>query len=415
MPKPIRKRRRKSWQMIVTFALVLLVVFYIGYQAYRSIYSDVKLESAVMHSVYESIETEGLVFRSETPLASVEEKGSPYYSVENGTRVANKSVIASVYKDAESGRIEQQIRDIDEQINAFKSIMADAGSGRLILDVINKQFSENLLQLIRDTETGNLSDVDDFSFDLLALLSKKALITGKDVDFTDKIAELQSEKKALKARYSPPVSQIKAPTAGYFVDHIDGYENILSIDKRSDLDVATLKKYMNSKPERKKSASGKIVSGYEWYMACIVPDSYYNMLGVDRKLTLRLPFVLDDPVPVTVESVTKDKKSNGKMVVVFACDQMNAKLSAIRRETVEIQLVEHTGLKVPKRAVVVKDGQTGVYIRSGNVVAFRRIKQQYSQPADYVICEVIEKKGYLQMYDDIVIGGKGLYDGKIIH
>ena len=93
---------------------------------------------------------------------------------------------------------------------------------------------------------------------------------------------------------------------------------------------------------------------------------------------------------------------------------MSAELATIRSESVEIQLVEHTGIKVPKRAVVVKDETPGVFIRSGNVVSFRKIKQKYSQPADYVICEVVEEDGYLQMYDDIIVGGRDLYDGKII-
>ena len=116
---------------------------------------------------------------------------------------------------------------------------------------------------------------------------------------------------------------------------------------------------------------------------------------------------------MTVYACNKDNKGN--MAVVFRCDRMSAELSTIRKESVEIQLVEHTGLKVPKDAIVVnEDQQVGVYIRSGNVVAFRKIEQQYSQPADYAICKIINEDGYLQMYDDIIVGGRDLYDGKII-
>ena len=415
MPKPIRRRRRaKFWRTAVTALLVLSVLCYIGYQTYRSIYTDINTELAVMHSVYESIETEGLVYRSESLIPNIED-GSPYFAVENGTHVAKKSVIASVYEDDKSGRIEQQIRDIDNQIQALKTIVADAGSGRLTLDVINHQFSDTLLRLIRDTEIGHLSYTDDYSFQILSLLSKKTLVTGKDVDFSAKIQELESEKATLKAAYSAPIRKITAPEAGYFANTTDGYETLFTTEniKNQELTVAELTKHMNSKPEDSDSC-GKIVKGYEWYMACIVPDTYYNALGKGKTgLTIRLPFVLDEAIPVVVESAKKDNK--GQMVVVFRCDQMNAKLATIRKEAVEIQLVEHSGMKVPKRAIVVRDDGTGVYIRSGNVVAFRKIKQKYSQPADYVICEIIEESGYLQMYDDIIVGGRDLYDGKIIH
>ncbi len=413
MQKPIRKRRsKKTWRMVLTVLLVLSVLSYIGYQAYRSIYSEIETELATVHSVYESIETEGLAYRSETLIPDVKE-GSPYFAIENGTHVAKKSVIASVYKDENSGRIEQQIKEIDAQISALKTIVADAGSGRLTLNVINSQFSDALLHLIRDTETGNLSQLGDVSFDVLSLLSKKALITGKDVDFTAKIQELEDEKATLKASYSPPVSSITAPDAGYFANSTDGYEVVFSTDTVNidELTTATLKEHMNSKPETV-DACGKIVKGYEWYFACIVSDSYSNVLGEGSRLTIRLPFVLDEAIPVVVKSTKKDGK--GQMVVVFRCDQMNADLATIRLESVEIQLVEHTGMKVPKRAIVVYGEDTGVFIRSGNVVAFRKIKQSYSQPADYVICEIVEKSDYLQLYDDIIVGGRDLYDGKII-
>lgn len=408
----MKRNSRKGWRAITTLALISVFVFYIGYQAYRSIYNNFDTELTVMHSVYESIETDGLVYRTETLVPDVK-SGEPYYTIENGTRVAKGSVIASVYKNAESGRIDQQITEIDAQIAAFKAIMADAGSGRLTLDVISEQTSSALLDLVKGTETGTLSDVMGYDFDILSLLSKKALVTGKDVDFSEKIKELETKKKELKALYESPVSKIKAPVAGYFADRADGYESILTVKNLDKLSTATLREQMDVQPETDLSACGKIVSGYEWYMACIVPDSYYNMLGVGRNLFLRMSLVTEESIPVTVFACNKDNKGN--IAVVFRCDQMSAELSTIRKESVEIQLIEHTGLKVPKEAIVVNDKQqAGVYIRSGNVVAFRKIEQLYSQPADYVICKIMNEDGYLQMYDDIVVGGRDLYDGKII-
>lgn len=409
----MRKRKNKGWRTITTTVLVCAVLFYVGYQAYRSIYSSISTELAVMHSVYESIETEGLIYRTETLVPDVTD-GEPYYAVENGTRVAKNSVIASVYTDAESGRIEEKIAEIDAQIAAFKSIKADAESGRLSLDVINEQTADALLDLISGTEIGNISDMSDSTFTILSLLSKKALVTGKTVDLPSKIQELEAQKAELKNAYQKPISKVKAPVAGYFADRVDGYETVLSIEGLSKLTTTALSESMNSQPQSDISACGKIVSGYEWYMACSVPDSYYNALSVGRTLSIRMSLVLDESIPVTVYACNKDNKGN--MAVVFRCDRMSAELSTIRKEQVEIQLIEHTGLKVPKDAIVVnEEQQAGVYIRSGNVVAFRKIEQQYSQPADYAICKVVQEDGYLQMYDDIIVGGRDLYDGKIIH
>lgn len=407
------KKKHKGWQTLITILLCCAVLLYIGFQVYRSIFSQVVTELAVTHSVFESIETEGLVYRTETVVPH-SNSGHVYYAIENGTRVAKNSVIASVYSDEASGRIEQEMEMIDEQIAAFKAIQADVSSERMTLDTVNEQTQNAIYNLIQKTENGTFENVSTAQFDILSLLSKKQLITGKNVDLSAKIAELEAQKASLKSQYKSPKSKIYASVAGYFVDRTDGFESVLKTDDLQDLTVERLREHLNTDTVSDAALGGKIVSGYEWYMACVLPDSYYNALGVGKNLSLKISFVLDESVPATVYACNKD--NNGNLAVVFRCDYMSAELSTIRKEAVEIQLVEHTGLKVPKRAIVInEEQQAGVYIRSGNVVAFRKIEQQFSEPADYVICKEIIEDGYLRLYDDIIVGGRDLYDGKIIH
>ena len=209
-------------------------------------------------------------------------------------------------------------------------------------------------------------------------------------------------------------SVVYSPVAGYFANKTDGFENIVDTDQLASLTVEQMNGYLTMDAPTGKAASGKIVSGYQWYLGCVVPDSYYNTLGVGNSLTIRMSFVTDEVIPVTVHSCKKDNKGN--LAVVFRCDYMSEELSTIRRESVQIQLVRHTGLKVSKRAIIMDENQqAGVYVRTGNVASFRKIKQIYSEPADYVVCEEVNDSGYLKMYDDVIVGGKDLYDGKIIN
>lgn len=409
----MKKKSHKGWSTLATVALCCVVLTYIGFQIYRSVFSHVDTELAVMHSVYESIETEGLVYRTETVIPATN-TGHIYYAIENGTRVAKNNVIASVYADANSGRLEQEIQRIDQQISAFKAIQADATTERMTLDTINEQTKNALYRLIQGTEIGTFSDTMESHFDLLSLLSKRQIITGKAVDLTAKIQALESEKQSLKAQYQPAKSKVYAPVAGYFADRTDGFETVLLPDSLADLSVTALQNHLQTPAVTDATNGGKIVSGYEWYMACVLPDSYYNVLGVGKQLSLRMSFVMDESVPATVYACNKDNEGN--LAVVFRCDYMSEELATIRKEAVEIQLVEHTGLKVPKRAIVIDENQqAGVYIRFGNTVAFRKIEQQFSEPAEYAICKEIADEGYLRMYDDIIVGGRDLYDGKIIH
>lgn len=406
-------KKSKSTYRFLSILLIVVILFYVGFQAYRAIFNSVTTEMVSSYSVYESIKTEGIVFRNETIVPAVS-SGHAYYSIENGSRVSKGGVIASVYPTADGGLIAQQIADIDQRIASLRALQSDDSTQHLSLDLLNTQIINAVNTLVTDAEDGTINSSAMTKNDLLTLLSKKQMLIGSSTDMSAAIAALETEKKQLQQKSSRATSQLTAPEAGYFVDRTDGYEKILAKVDPTALTVADIEEHLKKEPDAAIASSGKIVGGYEWYLGCVVSEDYYNALAVGNNLTVRMAFVTDEEIPVTVASCKKN--AQGKLAVVFRCVYMSEELSTVRKETVEIQLVEHTGLKVPKRAIVINDDmQAGVYIRSGNVVAFRKIKQLYSEPADYVICEDTQAVGFLHMYDDIIVEGRGIYEGKIIH
>ncbi len=407
-----RKSKRNSTGTLLAVLVVFVLLFYVGYQIYRSVFSGVKTELAGQYSVYESIEAQGLIFRSETVIPS-NTSGHVYYTVQNGARVAKNGVLASVYATENDGLLAERIEEIDARLSVLRALQTNDSSSHVTLDIIEKQLGDTLDALIADVGNGVFENTADTKLSLLSLLSKKQLIAGKAIDFSAEITRLEQEKTQLQAQYRAATSVIKAPVAGYFTDSADGYETILSALDPLELTTAKLRELMTSPADTPPACIGKIVGGYEWYFACVVSDSYYNALSLGSSLSLKMDFVSDDEIPVTVAACNKDNEGN--LTVVFRCAYMSEELSDIRKETAQILLVRHNGLKVPKRAIVInEDMQAGVYVRSGNIVSFRKIKQIYSEPADYVICELTEERGYLHLYDDIIVSGKGLYDGKSI-
>ncbi len=406
-------KKKKSTYRFLSALLIVAILLYVGFQAYRSIFDTVTTEMVSSYSVYESIKTDGIVFRTETVIPPVS-NGYAYYSVENGTRISKGGEIASVYSTEDGGLIARQIADIDSRIASLKSLQSEDAIQHLSLDLINSQIINAVNVLVTDAEDGSISDSLSSKTDLLTLLSKKQMLIGSTLNVADAIAALESEKQQLQQQSSQVLSRLTAPVAGYFVDCTDGYESVFSGIDPTTLTVDAIEGYLQTEPETAAASGGKIVGGYEWYLGCVVSEDYYNTLAVGNNLTVRMAFVTDEEIPVTVASCKKN--TDGMLAVVFRCVYMSEELSTVRKETVEIQLVEHTGLKVPKRAIVINDDmQAGVYVRTGNVVSFRKIKQLYSEPADYVICEDTQASGYLHLYDDIIVEGRGIYEGKIIH
>ena len=74
---------------------------------------------------------------------------------------------------------------------------------------------------------------------------------------------------------------------------------------------------------------------------------------------------------------------------------------------------EYSGLKVPKKALRVVDGQKGVYIVKGMQAKFVPVEILYSTD-NMMICNKLDADGQLRLYDQVIVKGRNLYDGKII-
>lgn len=85
-----------------------------------------------------------------------------------------------------------------------------------------------------------------------------------------------------------------------------------------------------------------------------------SQLKEGAELSVRLPFVLNQAIPVKVAATNKDK--DGQVAVIFESSQMSKELSSIRNEQVQIQIKEYEGLRVPDTAMQFNDKQeAGVY------------------------------------------------------
>jgi hypothetical protein len=92
---------------------------------------------------------------------------------------------------------------------------------------------------------------------------------------------------------------------------------------------------------------------------------------------------------------------------------MNGELSCIRTQPTEVILSSCSGLRISSAAVRTVDGQKGVYILRGTQLKFVPIKLLYTGNG-FIVCEMSEESDGLRLYDDVVVGGKDLYDGKVV-
>ncbi len=398
---------------LVTVLVALVLLIYVGFQAYQIINTTIEVETVNSYKVYDTVDVEGITIRNETVI-SQKVDGYIFYTTADGGRVAKDGTIAQIYPTENDALMQQQLDLLDREIADLKAINDQGTSNRANLSSINKQLNETWLSLIRASQESSYTQLQDIQTRLLSLLNKQQITIGKVDDFTDQLAALNQERESLAGSFTSSTAQISSPVAGYFVSRADGYESVLTVDHVLDLSPEEIENAMNAAPAIPENSVGKVVGDYEWYMACVVPVEQAAEMKQGAQLTLRLPFVTNQTIPVEVMATNRNKE--GKVAVIFKCANMSQELSSIRREQVQIQIKEYSGLRVPDSALQFNDQQeTGVYVRVGNALTFKKVKVLYHSENDrYSICEITDEDGYLQLYDSIVVGGKNLYDGKII-
>ena len=371
--------------------------------------------------------------------------------------MAKGGVIAEIYPSEQDALTYKKITALDADISALQVLQKQGSVSKTNLENINAQIQQTQRGLVKDVAAGQLVNMDAWRSELMGLLNRKQILVGKVTDYEERLAGLKSERSALANSAKASSGTVTSPVAGYFISAPDGYENTLSYDDVLTLSVEQVKTAMTSKPAAvPKGSIGKVVGNYEWFLACIVPVDKLSQVTEGESLNVRLEFASDEAIPVTVVAINR---SDDQAVAVLKCSYMSEELSSVRSEKVQILLKEHSGLYVPDRALQFNEkNEPGVFVRIGTTLHFRRVQIDYhSDKGGYCICaENVERlrpaesseeavsddsespeeppeeipsadeasesedepedtDEYLQLYDDMVVGGKNLYDGKIVH
>lgn len=390
--------------------LLLVAAVFVVHQCVSAFYSPVKTESAVFYNSSDGLNITGLIIRNET-LVTSESGGVMHFIVGDGTRVAKNGIIANIY-DTESASITlSQIDSVKKKIADLEDLLSYNDLEAADLDLINSRIKDSLNNFVVNSSNGDYNEAEQYSSALLSSVNRRTAAMGNTSDFSSQLNSLKTQLTQLSSSLPGAKGQVKASQSGYFVSKTDGYENVLTCEN---LDRIT-SDYMNSlkAQETPDKVIGKIVSDYEWYIAAKVSINESLNFKEGDNLKLYTTVKTYPQLPVTVKQINISEKSSDA-VIIFACSEMNSELASMRSGPMTAVKKEYSGLKVSKNALRVVDSKRGVYVLSGMQVKFIPVNVLYSNDS-YIICEKQTADGnVLKLYDEVIVKGKNLYDGKII-
>ncbi|MBP3336641.1 MAG: hypothetical protein J6L61_11065 [Ruminiclostridium sp.] len=395
---------------LITIVLAIFLLVTVVSQFFVGTEHSYRTEVALRYDSQDTIEFYGVFARNEHTV-SRSTNGIIQYAHEDGSRVGKNSVIANTYSSASDITLTADIKNLQKRIDTLTDAQSLAGTDNSQIEAFDKLITEKHSQLIKAINSGEYSAVADIKYELLNLQSKRDMVKGKVTDYSSVISSLNSRIKTLGSRISAEPVSILSEETGYFVSSIDGYESKITYDNIDTITPAEIAETV--KDPKTASASGniigKMIEDYKWKLAATFTEGQAAVLTENTNVQI---IVGADQSEITAK-VENIEKHGDDYVAVFSADDLNSTIASSRVGRFKLLVDSYNGIRIASSAIHFdKDNNIGVYIKSGTQAQFVKIERIYSSEDYVIVRDTTGKSGYLSLYDNVIVEGKDLYDGK---
>ena len=407
----------KVIKTVLFSALAIFLLIFVVYQIYSAVYSPYKTETVSELSHENKLQIEGMFLRSEENVSVSHNGYIVHYLYSDGQKVGAGGTVAELYASESDVLNYEKIKELKNLLALLEESQDQSSVLVANADQITTQINNKIIEYSKAVYACDAKEIEKCKSELQVLLNRRNIITGKESDFNNYISQIKSEINSLNSKIKNALKSVYAQTNGNFVINADGYEKIATYSKLSAMSVEEIENFITKQEPEKVSESviGKLVTEFDWHYVFVLPiddNEYHEKIGIGTTLKIRYPDISERAVNVTVTNVALDEEK-GKMSVFVKSNQMTDKFCSARKEKAEIIFSTVKGYKVPKSAVRIVDGEKGVYVVIGQQMMFRKVDVIF-EGRDYVVCKAVNGSGTLKPFDDVIVKGTDLYDGKTI-
>ena len=429
---------------VLSVLLVLGIAFYIVWHVTGGFEPGIATQTALLAEAEERIPAAGCIFRDETALTSPY-RGAADYQMGDGKRAAAGELLAVTYEDTDSAGITARLKKLDAELAVLESSSVGKNPSLSYTKALENTVSSALSRYYKQLASGDPSRALACTDELLVSLNRKALIVDSRTDYAEEMKELRAERDRLAATLTGRSAEVRAPLPGIFYSDTDGGEEVFTVAALEGLTPSGLDALTARRTEQDPSVIGKLATSRMWYLALTLDASESGRFQVGEKRRITFTDCGDLTLEMKLESAVPE---GDRLLLVYSSDEQKNGPETVRRHSVSVQIAAYSGLRVPRAALRFVDGYTGVYARFGNTVLFRvadvvgtvdgyayiststapvtRPVDERGEPVDTLPPAEGETEGRLpenarietvygalQLYDEVIISGSGLYDGLI--
>lgn len=401
--------RSLTTKLITAVLAVFLLVTVIS-QFFVGSDHSYKTEVALKYESQDTIEFYGVFARNEHTV-SRKVSGILQYEHEDGSKVGKNSVIASTYSSASDITTTADIKKLQTRIDTLTDAQSLVGTDNSQIEAFDKLITEKHSQLMSAINSGDYQAVSQLKYEMLNLQSKRDIVKGKVSDYSSVITSLNSKIKTLEGRISASPVQVLSEETGYFVSSIDGYESKITYDNIDSITPAEISETVKT-PELTTATGdiiGKMIDDYKWKLAATFTEGQAAVLT--ENTTVRL--ILGASQTEIVAKVENIEKYDNDYVAIFSADDLNSVIASSRVGRFKLLVDSYNGIRIASSAIHFdKDNNIGVYVKRGSQAYFVQVDRIYSSEDYVIVRDTTGQSGYLSLYDDVIVEGKDLYDGK---
>lgn len=406
-------KRKIPWFQITSVVLSIIVISYIVYNAFAYSYSPIDTQRLTEETtIEETIDFKGFALRDEK-IIDTSASGTVIPLAHDGKRVANGDDIAVVCQNDDQAAAYTKLESLKHELERYKNINDPDGTQELSADKLNTKISDAYDDIMDAVTTGAYDELPGALTAYADKCATKQILTEGSIDLSAKLTSLENEIAALTAQ-NINYSSVKAPKSGYYINTIDGYESALSYKDALSLTSQQIESALNAEPAAVSGNSlGKIVESYKWYIVGETESQNSSYFKNGAKITVNFPKEGVNHVTMLVE---KAAMQGDKMTVVLSCSLMDETFANMRTEDMQIVTKSHTGYRVPSNVIRFdEDNNTGIYVLRGKIITFIPVEIIYTEDDFAIISSSSSNGKSVRLYDEVIIKGKELEDGKVIN
>ena len=407
---PFGKPKRTGTKLLVGL-LLLVPAVYVAVQlatiAGRS--SALLTQTAVLDTMAESVVCEGFLGMTEQSI-TYEGSGVLSYIARNGERVSEGIGVARLFASEADAAEYKRYTALSQEIELLTKAQATGSVGDASL--LEKQVQTGVYDALDALDSGDFSSLEVAQNNIQLAQDKLRVSMGEMENYSARISELTARRDALNGAAG---TVITAPGTGYFVSSQENSAALFTPEQLAEMTPVQLQEALQQPvQENPENCAGKIISDYRWRFFALVDAEQAEKFSEGTDVTVSFPKVSQESVPASIVSIQLDEEA-GIAKVELLCDYINSETVALEREQAVIALRTYMGLRIPTRACHTVNGKTYVYTKLGNMVHQKPVTVLWTDGENTLISpEYIKDENELEMYDEVIVEGTGLYNGKLL-